>query len=118
MEKFAYKIETADNWQNAMTSGAYKGSPLDIKDGYIHLSTASQFAETFQRYFAQIPHLIVAKIDLECLGDKIIFEPSRGGDLFPHAYCDIPKSAVVTVLPIDCDESGAPIIAQGFFNND
>ncbi len=118
MEKFAYKIEDADIWQSAMNNGLYKGSALDVKDGFIHLSTHAQFGETFRRYFAEVPNLIVAKINLAALGDKLKFEPSRGGDLFPHAYCDIPTEAIVAVMPIVCDANNRPLIPQEFFNND
>lgn len=117
MEKFAFKIETADRWQAAMQYGAYKGSALDIKDGFIHLSTATQFAETFRRYFSQIPNLIVAKIDLEALGDTVVFEPSRGGEMFPHIYGDIPAKAVIEVLSIIVGVDGAPNIPESFFGN-
>lgn len=115
MEKFAYKIENADVWQSAMQNGAYLGSALDIKDGFIHLSTAAQFSETYMRYFSQTPNLIVAKIDLELLGDKVKFEPSRGGDLFPHIYGDLPKTAVIGEVQIKCDIDGLPIMLPEFF---
>jgi len=39
------------------------------------------------------------------LGDSLTWEPSRGGDLFPHVYGDLPMEAVSQVdeLPLGKD---------------
>lgn len=94
MEKYAYKIENAQIWHAAMARGIYEGSALDVKDGFIHLSTAKQAGKTLALYFASQKDLIIAKIDLDLLADKVVWEKSRGGDLFPHIYGNLPKIAV------------------------
>ena len=49
-------------------------------------------------------------------GDQIelVWEPSRGGDLFPHLYGDLPMSAVVSVESMTPDNTGVPTPEGGF----
>ena len=91
----AYKILTADQWADFQTTGVFKGAPVDLADGYIHMSTAEQLAETASKHFAGQTGLVFATIDLAALGEAVLWEPSRGGQLFPHLYGDLPLSAVV-----------------------
>jgi uncharacterized protein (DUF952 family) len=91
----AYKILTEDQWLNFTTDGAFAGAPVDLADGYIHMSTAEQLDETLSKHFAGQTGLVVASIDLDTLGDALKWEPSRGGALFPHYYGKLPLSAVV-----------------------
>ncbi len=81
----AYKILTAEQFA-ALQAGTFAGAPVDIADGYIHLSTAGQVAETLARHFAGQENLIIAAVDLALLGNTVRWEPSRGGALFPHIY--------------------------------
>jgi uncharacterized protein (DUF952 family) len=82
-ETTAYKILTADQMAE-LEKGSFAGAPIDIQDGYIHLSTADQTVETLEKHFAGQTGLWIAAVDLEALGDAIKWEPSRGGQLFPH----------------------------------
>lgn len=115
--KTAYKIEAKDIWEQATDDGVYHGSVLDKKDGYIHLSTASQLQRTFSLHFAGRENLIVAAIDLDKLGEKIIWEPSRGGELFPHLYDSLPKSAIIETLSIVYDADGIGEIPQSILRH-
>ncbi|MDB5701517.1 MAG: hypothetical protein JWL66_1716 [Sphingomonadales bacterium] len=90
----AFKILTADQWQQFQTDGAFAGAPVDLADGYIHMSTADQLDETLSKHFAGQTGLVIASIDLDVLGDALKWEPSRGGALFPHYYGKLPLSAV------------------------
>jgi uncharacterized protein (DUF952 family) len=91
---FAYKLLTQDQWLAWKESGTFIGAPIDIEDGYIHLSTREQVRETAEKYFADIDPLILAMVDLVVLGNAVKWEPSRGGALFPHVYGDMPMNAV------------------------
>ena len=73
----------------------FRGAPVDIADGYIHLSTAEQLEATIAKYFAGQSGLMIAEVDLAQLGDAVRWEPARGGDLFPHIYAELPMHAVV-----------------------
>ncbi len=91
----AYKILTADQWAQFQDEGIFTGAPVDLADGYIHMSTADQLDETLARHFAGQTGLVIATIDLTQLGDALKWEVSRGGALFPHYYSALPIAAVV-----------------------
>lgn len=96
----AQKILTADQWAQFKADGIFHGAPIDLADGYIHLSTAEQVSETLAKHFAGQTGLVIATVDLDMLGDMVKWEISRGGALFPHIYGALPMSAVT-------DTSGA-----------
>ena len=100
-----YKIVTRDQWDQARHVGVFKGAPVDLADGYIHFSTAEQMAETAAKHFAGHSDLLLVTVDAGVLGDALVYEPSRGGQLFPHLYADLPLSAVRSVdeLPLGAD---------------
>lgn len=100
-----YKIVTSEQWAEAEKTGAFKGAPVDLADGYIHFSTAEQAGETAARHFAGQVDLLLVAVEAKALGKALVFEPSRGGQLFPHLYADLPLSAVraVDALPLGAD---------------
>jgi uncharacterized protein (DUF952 family) len=100
----AYKILTAGQWAAWQADGLFVGAPLDIEDGYIHLSAADQVAETAARHFAGLHELVLVEVDLVALGEDVRWEPSRGGQLFPHVYGTIPLEAVTKASPIDVED--------------
>lgn len=90
-----YKIAPASLWRKAQDSGRFDGAPVDIADGFIHFSTAEQVAETAAKYFAGHDDLVLIAVSAARLGDKLRFEPSRSGALFPHLYGPLPENAIV-----------------------
>ena len=95
-----YKILRAPEWQVLMQAGSTSGSPVDLADGFIHFSTASQVAETLSKHFAGEDGLMVLAVEDAPLGDRLRWEPSRGGQLFPHLYRDLRLSDLVWVRPV------------------
>ena len=91
----AYKILTTNQWAQFQTEGVFTGAPVDLADGYIHMSTADQLDETLAKHFAGQSGLVIATIDLTQLGDALKWEVSRGGALFPHYYGALPMAAVI-----------------------
>jgi beta-hydroxylase len=89
-----FKILTREQWAEARTSGSFAGSPDDLRDGFIHLSTADQLAGTLDRHFAGQTDILVAEVDLESLGEFVKWEPSRNDQLFPHLYSALPLTAI------------------------
>lgn len=81
-----YKIATAAAYAPARLSGRFEGMPIDATDGYMHFSTAAQLPETLRLHFAGATDLVLLAVPVEQLGDKLVWEPSRGGQLFPHLY--------------------------------
>jgi uncharacterized protein (DUF952 family) len=102
----AYKILTADEYL-ALQRGTFTGAPVDLADGYIHLSTAAQLRDTIDRHFAGRDNLMIAAIDLAPLGDAIRWEPARGGALFPHLYGPLPLAAVIACARLRRMQDGA-----------
>jgi uncharacterized protein (DUF952 family) len=95
MSGTAFKILTADQWAQFTADGSFAGAPIDISDGYIHMSTADQVAETLAKHFAGQVGLVIAEVDLSGFGDALKWEVSRGGALFPHLYAPLPLEAVI-----------------------
>ncbi len=79
-----YKLLTEADWAAAAVSGV-TATALDLADGYVHLSSAAQVEETARRYYAGMMRVRLLRFDPAALGD-VRWEPSRGGDLFPHLY--------------------------------
>lgn len=93
----AYKVLTAGQWADFEREGLFRGAPVDIADGFIHLSTADQLEETLAKHFAGQSGLVIAEVDLTQFGDAVRWEVSRGDALFPHLYAQLPMDAVVGV---------------------
>lgn len=97
-----YKILPRPMWQDAERAGQFNGAPVDLADGYIHFSTAKQVKETAAKHFSGQSNLIVLIVESETCGANLRWEPSRGGDLFPHLYAPLYPHQVKAVheLPI------------------
>ena len=107
MAKTIYKIVPASLWQKAKATGIFEGAAIDLSDGFIHFSTAAQAKETAARHFAGQTDLLLVAVDGEALGERLVYEPSRGGDLFPHLYAALPLSAVLWEKPLPLGPDGA-----------
>lgn len=107
-----YKLLSRPEWMKAQGAGVFEGSAIDLKDGYIHFSTAAQAPETGRKYFSNQAELIAVAVEAEALGEALKWEPSRGGELFPHLYGPLPVSAAVSVEPVGLDAGGAPILGH------
>lgn len=105
-----YKILPRAEWEAACTAGSYGGSPDDRRDGFIHLSSAAQLAGTARRHFHGRAGLLLVAFDARMLGAALKWEPSRGGDLFPHLYAELPASLALSAHALDLGSDGVPII--------
>lgn len=95
-----YKILRADEWTAFDAAGVTAGAPVDLADGYIHLSTADQAPETAARHFGDEDGLWIVAIDAGRLGDALRWEPSRSGQLFPHLYGPLLAAHAVWARPL------------------
>jgi uncharacterized protein (DUF952 family) len=107
-----YKICTAAEWRDAERRGAFTGSAVDIADGFIHFSTAAQVEETARRHFAGQTDLVLVAVNPAKLRAALKWEASRGGDLFPHLYGDLPTDAASAVCPLPLDKDGVPVFPE------
>ncbi|MBL1438067.1 MAG: DUF952 domain-containing protein [Rhodobacteraceae bacterium] len=100
-----YKIFRADEWRSLQTEGETLGAPIDLADGYVHFSTASQAAETAAKYFAGVGGLMLLAVDADkCTPIK--WEVSRGGAQFPHLYRALKLTDVLWAKPLPCEGAG------------
>ncbi len=106
MPDLIYKILRQTEWQAARAGGKLTGAPVDIADGFIHFSTAKQVRETAARHFSGETNLILLAIDPELLGTALQWEPSRGGDLFPHLYAVLPLDMIAGVYELPLGDDG------------
>lgn len=103
----AWKILTGEQKDRLLTDGIFHGAPVDLADGYIHLSAQAQVIGTLDKHFAGQSGLWLARVDLTTLGDAVRWEKSRGDALFPHIYAPLPLSAVTALAPLNRSEDGA-----------
>jgi len=108
LHHYIYKIAARPLWEEAEQRGVFSGAEIDIRDGYIHFSSQDQVAETLALHFAGQSDLVLVEVDTAHLDIK--WEPSRGGQLFPHLYSELPFEPVRTVWPLALNARGQHIL--------
>jgi len=102
-----YKICPETLWREAERDGVFRGAPVDVRDGFIHFSTAVQLPETARKHFAGQDGLLLIAVNSDSLGPALAWEPSRGrSELFPHLYGELPVTAVERVVALPLGEGG------------
>ncbi|MCB1501037.1 MAG: DUF952 domain-containing protein [Bauldia sp.] len=101
-----YKLCPSSLWREAEAAGVFHGMAIDSRDGYIHFSTGAQVRETARLHFAGAADLVLVAVDAARLGEALRYEPSRGGDLFPHLYAPLELTAVTWVKPLPLGPDG------------
>ena len=104
----AFKVLTSDEMAALEREGVFNGAPVDLQDGFIHLSTAEQLTETVDKHFAGQSDLHVAAVDLGAYSEQAVkWEASRGSQLFPHLYAVLLLETVVAYSPLDRNADGS-----------
>ncbi len=101
-----YKIISRTEWELAKTNGVFHGAAVDIADGFIHFSTATQATETAAKHFAGQSDLLLVGIPSAALGEPLKWEPSRGGQLFPHLYGSLDTALASSEDELPLGENG------------
>jgi uncharacterized protein (DUF952 family) len=107
-----YKILPRTAWETALAAGRFDGSAVDLQDGFIHFSTAAQAQETADKHFRGQAGLVLVAFDAEDLGPALRWEPSRGGQLFPHLYAALDPALARAVTDAPLDGADAPQLGQ------
>ena len=102
-----YKILPRAEWDAAMAAGRFEGSGVDLQDGFIHFSGGDQWSETLRLHFAGQSGLVLVAVEADSLGEALKWEPSRGGQLFPHLYGPLPVELAVSVIDLPDTRTGA-----------
>ena len=110
--RFIYKVCDSVLWDEAKETGKFIGAEIDLQDGYIHFSLASQLRDTLARHFVGRDGLVLLKIEISQL--DIVWETARNGDLFPHLYDHLPLDSVVAEHHMDVSADGDHIVPEAF----
>jgi len=95
-----YKILRGPEWADLRARGASAGAPVDVADGFVHLSTPAQAAQTAAKHFAGAEGLMLLGVETDRLGADLRWEVSRGGAEFPHLYRALRLSDVAWAQPL------------------
>lgn len=101
-----YHLAAAADWQVAQADGRYRGSPDDLRDGFMHFSTGAQVAESAARHRAGRADQILICVAADALGPDLRWEISRGGQLFPHLYAPLDVAKVLSAVPLPLGADG------------
>jgi uncharacterized protein (DUF952 family) len=108
-----YKVLAEAAYEAAKGEGQFLGTGDDLRDGFIHLSAPHQVAGTLAKHYSGQADLLLLALDPERLGADLKWEPSRGGDLFPHLYGPLPLDAIVSVEPLELNDDNRHILPEG-----
>ncbi|WP_213269562.1 DUF952 domain-containing protein [Hyphomonas sp.] len=108
--KAVFKLLTETEWKSAELAG-HAASALDLADGYVHLSTRLQLEETARRHFSGKGRIKLLRFDSDALS-PLRWEPSRGGDLFPHLYAPLEIVSAEAGWWLEQGADGAPCLPE------
>ncbi len=91
-----YHITTRADWQQQATEATYQADSLQT-EGFIHLSEAHQVAGVLDRYYQNVPDLMLLHVDPDKLTADLKYEPAPNNELFPHLYGPLDKVAIIEV---------------------
>ena len=107
-----YKVLTLGEWERAQASGVII-TDLDTKDGFIHLSTATQLNATLSLYFSKEDSVVLLQIDHAQMKDQLKFEapipPGNRTSSFPHYYGDLNTNFVSQIWHLNRGAFEIPI---------
>ncbi len=113
-EDLIYHVCDGAAWRAGQGAGRYSGSADDRRDGYMHFSTHAQVRTSTALHRAGQTGLILLAVAVNKLGPDLKWEPSRGGQLFPHLYGDLPMDAVTETTDLPLDDDGMHRFPDGF----
>lgn len=90
-----HHVMTPEGWERFQTTGTSEQSTRDLtlaEEGFIHCSYAEQLEGTLQRFYADLPEVVVVTLDPDLLSPEIKVENG-----FPHVYGPLALDAVVDV---------------------
>lgn len=93
---FVFHITLPEDWEGSAGRPSYQPASL-ASEGFIHCSYENQLDAVLKRYFSGRERVFVLKIDTDKLMSKLVKEPSTGGEVYPHIYGPLNRSAVVGV---------------------
>ena len=105
-----FHLALPDDWERATAAGEYRISTRNrtLEDeGFIHCSFQHQLVDTANRYYGDLPEVVLLRLDARRLQSPVVAEaPAGAGDdsggnaeEYPHVYGPITIDAVVSHRP-------------------
>jgi uncharacterized protein (DUF952 family) len=114
LDPVVYKITPRVEWLRAREFGELMPSADDARDGFVHLSRAQQLKGSLDRHFARQTDLVLLAVRVGRLPEGALrWEPSRGGESFPHLYGRIGVAMVEEVFELPLDVHGSHVLPEG-----
>lgn len=102
-DAYIYKILTLEQWAAFQTEHDFAGSPVDLSDGYIHMSCVPELKETMDKWYADQDEVALLQVEAAKIEGDLKYEVSRGGAEFPHLFAELPIDAVKHVWLVSPD---------------
>jgi uncharacterized protein (DUF952 family) len=81
-----YKILLQSEWNQFASSGHFLGSPVDLKDKFIHFSAADQIEGVLSRYYQNAGKVYIVEYKASSFGSHLKWESASSGEIYPHVY--------------------------------
>ncbi len=91
-----YHIVTPEVWEKFNDASEYEAESL-ATENFIHCSYRHQLDGVLERYYKNQSKVLVLHINPHLLTAKLVAERSTGGEVYPHIYGKINKTAIVDV---------------------
>ena len=93
-----YHIVTTEVWEKFTDETEYEAESLRTEN-FIHCSYRHQLDAVLERYYKNQTAVLILHINAHLLRAKLVAERSTGGEVYPHIYGKINKSAIVEIEP-------------------
>ena len=113
-DQLIYYVCDGETWRTESTTDDYVGSSDDLRDGFMHFSTKAQVRTSVALHRAGQVGLVLLIVATETLGPDLKWEPSRGGQLFPHFYGKLPRNAVLEIIELPLGPDGMHEFPDGY----
>eukprot|EP00026_Physarum_polycephalum_P017566 Phypoly_transcript_18828.p1 GENE.Phypoly_transcript_18828~~Phypoly_transcript_18828.p1 ORF type:complete len:120 (+),score=25.43 Phypoly_transcript_18828:310-669(+) len=105
--QFVYKILTEEQWKVLDSTGSFKGSPVDLQDGYIHLSGADTVEKTTELYYKDVDVVALVQVKYESIKADTKWEFAKARNTnFPHLFRDLTKVDLGKTFILKRSETG------------
>ena len=91
-----YHIVTPEIWETFNDEYEYEAESLRTEK-FIHCSYRNQLDDVLARYYKNTGKVLILSINPHLLTAELRPEPSTNGEIYPHIYGRINKSAIVEI---------------------
>jgi uncharacterized protein (DUF952 family) len=89
-----YHIVLPETWEKFKDEPVYEAESL-ATEGFVHCSYRHQLEAVLERYYKGAERVVILAVNPSYLVADLIAEPSTGGEIYPHIYGQINRTAIV-----------------------